>query len=107
MSTGTDRSIFVFGIVSVTNASLPTRCAWIVATADGMRTIGASGGPFFPQATKTRKDPHTIVRKDHEDVFRASRITNDQIFLRVVRALPVPACYSTASACPACSAAMG
>src|SRR6185295_9798175 len=52
MSTGIDLSMFVFGTVSVTKASPPTRCAWIISTAAGIRTTGASGGPFFPQPAK-------------------------------------------------------
>ena len=44
MSTGIELSMFLAGTVRVMKDSLPTRCAWILSTAAGMRTIGASGG---------------------------------------------------------------
>ena len=47
-----------------------------MATADGMRTIGASGGPFFPHDTKATKEPHTMTREGHEDGLRTLKITN-------------------------------
>ena len=100
--------MFKFGIVSVTNTSLPARCASIMATAEGMRTIGASGGPFFPHATKATKHPHTITLEDHQDVFGTLKITGNQILLRDLRVGPpfrrtgpVRSSYSTAAACSA------
>ena len=54
MSTGIELSMFLAGTVRVMKDSLPTRCAWILSTAAGMRTIGASGGPFFPHAATTK-----------------------------------------------------
>ena len=80
MSTGIDRSIFVLGTVNVTNASAPTRWAWIMATAAGIRTIGASGGPFFPHAARATKDAKTIRREDHEETFRTAKITNNKVY---------------------------
>jgi hypothetical protein len=53
-----------------------------MATPDGIRTIGASGGPFFPHAAKATKDPHTITREHHEEVLKILEITNTQILLR-------------------------
>src|SRR5262249_55512718 len=81
------RSIFVLGTVTVTKASLPTRCAWIMATAAGMRTIGASGGPFFPHATKATNDPQTIRREDHDEAFRTTKTTKNRSLLRDLRAV--------------------
>ena len=63
MSIGVERSMLVAGTVSVMNASLPTRCAWILSTAAGIRTIGASGGPFLPHAAATS----AMTTSNHED----------------------------------------
>jgi len=91
--------MFVFGIVKVTNASLPMRCAWIMATAEGMRTIGASGGPFFPHETKTTKEPHTMTREGHDDGRRTLEITNMQSLLRDLVPFVMAECHSAAIAC--------
>jgi hypothetical protein len=69
-----------------------------MATADGMRTIGASGGPFFPHATKATKDPHRNRREGHDEAFRTTKITKNQILLRDVRAFVVSDYYSAATA---------
>src|SRR5258708_6980770 len=75
MSMGAEPSMFFAGIVTVTKASLPTRCAWIVVTAAGMRTMGASGGPFLPQAATTKAAARTAHREGHEDVLETTKVT--------------------------------
>src|SRR5438132_408903 len=78
MSTGTDLSMLVAGTVSVTNASLPTRCAEMVLTAAGIRMVGASGGPFFPHAATTKAARTT---KNHEDFFETTKTTKFTLFV--------------------------
>src|SRR6266850_993020 len=95
MSTGIELSMFLAGMVTVTKASLPTCCAWIVATAAGMRRIGASGGPFFPHAATTKaattKAATAARHEAHEDLAttKDAKITKVyyQILLRVLRVL--------------------
>jgi hypothetical protein len=65
--TGIDPSMFLEGTVSVTNASLPIRCAWIIETGAGIRTIGASGGPFLPQAVTTKAARMAAAHEAHEE----------------------------------------
>src|ERR1044071_9859950 len=88
MSTGIERSMLVFAARNVMPASLPTRWAWMDGTAAGIRTIGASGGPFFPQPAKTM---HTNMdrQKDHRphDAFRFTTGTNNRSLLRDLRGL--------------------
>src|SRR6266545_1607550 len=66
MSTGIELSMFLTGTVSVMKASLPTRCAWSLSTAAGMRTIGASGGPFLPQAATTKARTTNVNHEGRE-----------------------------------------
>ena len=60
--------MFFAGSVTVTKASLPTRCAWIVATAAGMRTMGASGGPFLPHPATMEAATTAAQHEAHEDL---------------------------------------
>jgi hypothetical protein len=53
MSRGTLPSMFFVGTVRLRYSSSPTRVALISLIASGIRTIGASGGPFLPQPAST------------------------------------------------------
>src|SRR4051812_13976356 len=68
MSTGIDPSMFFVGTVTVMNASLPERCAWIIAIGAGMRTMGASGGPLFPHPVTAKAARMGPTHEVHEDL---------------------------------------
>jgi hypothetical protein len=68
MSTGIDPSMFFVGTVTVMNASLPERCAWIIAIGAGMRMMGASGGPFLPHAVTTKAATMAATHEVREDL---------------------------------------
>src|SRR3954469_8541872 len=73
MLTGIEPSMFLTGTVSVTNASVPRRCAWIIETGAGIRTMGASGGPFFPHARHTMI-AKTVSHTGHEDFLKTTKV---------------------------------
>ena len=75
MSTGIELSMFLAGTVRVMKASLPTRCAWILPTAAGMRTIGASGGPFFPHAATTKATTTNVNHEGREEFLLTTKGT--------------------------------
>jgi len=47
--------------------AVPARCAWILSIPAGMRTIGASGGPFLPQPPATTMAATATTH--HEDLL--------------------------------------
>ena len=73
--------MFVKGTVNVTRTSPPKRDAVITSTAAGIRTKGASGGPFTPQPHPNSATARTTAA--------APPLTAVVVILRMVRP---PAC---------------
>src|SRR5690349_11560786 len=67
MFTGIELSTFLVGTVSVMKTSLPERLALIMSMPAGMRMIGASGGPFLPQAAAAKATASTASHEQREN----------------------------------------